>query len=182
MSDERHLWNELMTAGVVGLLPAGYPHRHRVDVLELADALLAAPLPALAITTDHPDAPYLIQACRRRSGPHMLVGIFSAGTRWTYPAAADFALGPAPPPTFATLYVPWRSGVARLPGSDRGLRPLPALAGAVAAGFAPRHQARLHAAAQNWLVGPALFPEPYAGMGDLITRVRRLREACGGGM
>lgn len=176
------MWEYLVTAGVVGLLPAGYPHRHRVDVLELADALLAAPLPALAVTTDHPDAPYVIRDCRRRSGPHMLVGIFSAGDRWIYPAEADFALGPTPPPSSVTLYVPWRSGVARMPGLDGGLRPLPALAGAVAAGFASRHQARLRAPRASWLVGPALFPEPYAGMGDLITRVRRLREACGGEM
>jgi hypothetical protein len=112
----------------------------------------------------------------------MLVGIFSARTRWTYAAEADFALGPAPPPSSVTLYVPWHSCVARLPGFDGELRPLPALAGAVAAGSGPAHRGRLRAARASWLVGSALFPEPYGGMGDLITRVRRLREACGGEM
>lgn len=70
-SDPHRVEMRLAAVGVLALLPGELPP---VRVLEIADALLAAPIEALQVVPNGPSTLETLAALRRRAGDQMLVG------------------------------------------------------------------------------------------------------------
>ena len=71
MSNIISISKQLETVGVIALIPGELPHNR---VIEIADALLAAPILAVQIVPNGNSTLDTLQTFRQRAGDHMLVG------------------------------------------------------------------------------------------------------------
>ena len=114
MTAPDEILDEIAWFGLVAVINAPFSG---ADFIEISDALLAAPLPLVAIAAGTPDAGDIIASLRARHGANLRVGASHVTTLAALEAVGDagaqFVLGG--PPDAAMVTAARRAGVAYVP-------------------------------------------------------------------
>ncbi|MEZ4556814.1 MAG: hypothetical protein R2854_10270 [Caldilineaceae bacterium] len=114
MTAPDEILDEIAWFGLVAVINAPFSG---ADFIEISDALLAAPLPLVAIAAGTPDAGDIIASLRARHGANLRVGASHVTTPAALEAVGDagaqFVLGG--PPDAAMVTAARRAGVAYVP-------------------------------------------------------------------
>lgn len=193
----------LQQAGLIAILSGNFS---LTEIIEIGDALLAAPVLALEIDLSNRHAAEAITDLRQRAGPHLLIGAggvqTTAQAELTLAAGAQFTAVPTFDPVLAAhsqqnhyLHVPTAStraeaeqaqsagcSLVKIDGSPEHLaefrRALPELA-FIAAGeiTLANIAAYAQAGAIGVTAGRTLIAEPYTSMAAVISTARALQRA-----
>lgn len=193
----------LQQAGLIAVLSGQFS---LTDIIEIGDALLAAPVLALEINIANRHAGEAITDLRQRAGPHLLIGAGGVQTveqaELTLTAGAQFVTATTFDPVLAAhsrqnhfLYVPSVSTLAeaeqarsdgcplvKIDGSPERMaefqRTLPDLAFIAAGDISLANiAAYAQAGAVGVAAGQTLIAEPYTSMAAVISTARALQRA-----
>lgn len=105
--------------GIIAIVRGGFP---MADIIEMGDALLAAPVLVMEVTMNTPGALDAIQTLRQRYGDNMLVGAGTVRTAAQVEAAVDAGAQFIVSPNFdrASVRKSHQRGVLHLPGVFTG--------------------------------------------------------------
>ena len=119
MAAPDEILDEIAWYGLVAVINAPFSG---ADFIEISDALLAAPLPLVAIAAVTPDAGDIIASLRARHGANLRVGASHVTTpaalQTVGDAGAQFVLGG--PPAAAMVTAARRAGIAYVPHCTTG--------------------------------------------------------------